>query len=89
MKKDKKEDKKEDKNLDSNTSGDCRLERCYDERKTAKALGVSVALLRKRRRLGLEPRFVRIGKAVRYPESAIRSFMALASDEWCANNAQQ
>ena len=55
------------------------LERCFDERETAQIIGVSTALLRKRRRLKLGPPFIRIGRLVRYRASDIRSFIENSS----------
>jgi len=62
-------------NITSSYPGDSSLEPCFDEWITARSLGVSTALLRKRRRLGLEPHFIRIGRLVRYRESEIRKFL--------------
>ena len=41
----------------------------------AKLLNVSVSWLAKSRLTGTGPRFVKIGRAVRYPESAVREFI--------------
>ena len=51
------------------------IDPCFDERVAAKILGVSPAFLRKRRRLGLPPRFVRFGRAVRYSAPDLRAFV--------------
>ncbi len=48
-----------------------------DERQAARLLGVTTAGLRKWRREGKPPRFVRIGKCVRYPLSEIRALVSL------------
>jgi predicted DNA-binding transcriptional regulator AlpA len=48
-----------------------------DERQAARLLGVTTAGLRKWRREGRPPRFVRIGKCVRYPLSEIRALVSL------------
>jgi len=40
-----------------------------DEKKAAEFLDCSVALLRRMRREGRGPRFTRIGRLIRYPES--------------------
>ncbi len=50
-------------------------ERCLSEKPTAALLGVSVALLRKWRRVGGGPPYLRIGKLVRYRLSDLRNFM--------------
>lgn len=50
-------------------------DQCLPERSAAALLGVSVALLRKWRRTGAGPAYLRIGKLVRYRLSALRSFM--------------
>lgn len=42
----------------------------------AERLKVSVSFLAKARMSGLGPRFVRIGRVVRYTEAALRDFMA-------------
>ena len=46
------------------------------ERAAAEYAGVSVALLRKRRRLGLPPPFIRISTRIVYSRSDIDSFLA-------------
>lgn len=48
-----------------------------DERQAARLLKVTTAGLRKWRREGRPPRFVRIGKCVRYPLSEIRALVSL------------
>ena len=42
---------------------------------TAKVLGVSMSWLAKRRLTGDGPRFVKIGRSVRYPESSVREYV--------------
>jgi predicted DNA-binding transcriptional regulator AlpA len=44
-------------------------------KEVAKLLNVSVSWLAKSRLNGTGPRFVKIGRAVRYPESAVREFI--------------
>jgi predicted DNA-binding transcriptional regulator AlpA len=44
-------------------------------RDAAKMLNVSVSWLAKARLSGTGPRYVKIGRAVRYPESSIREFI--------------
>lgn len=51
------------------------LQPCLDEKAAAKLLGISTALLRKRRRLGLEPRYFRVGRLVRYRMSDLHAFI--------------
>jgi len=51
------------------------IDHCVSERQAAAVLGVSVALLRKWRRTGGGPPYLRIGKLVRYRLSALRNFM--------------
>jgi Helix-turn-helix domain len=43
------------------------MERMEDEKFAAKFFGCSVAMLRRMRREGRGPRFVRVGRLVRYP----------------------
>ena len=47
-----------------------------DEKATADYLALSVATLRKRRRLGLPPTFIRIGRRVVYARADVDSFLA-------------
>jgi predicted DNA-binding transcriptional regulator AlpA len=42
---------------------------------TAKLMGVSTSWLAKRRLAGDGPRFVKIGRSVRYPESSVREYI--------------
>ena len=42
---------------------------------TAKLMGVSMSWLAKRRLAGDGPRFVKIGRSVRYPESSVREYI--------------
>jgi predicted DNA-binding transcriptional regulator AlpA len=44
-------------------------------KEVAKLLNVSVSWLAKSRLNGTGPRFVKIGRAVRYPESVVREFI--------------
>jgi excisionase family DNA binding protein len=44
-------------------------------KEAAKLLNVSDSWLAKSRLTGTGPRFVKIGRAVRYPESAVREFI--------------
>jgi predicted DNA-binding transcriptional regulator AlpA len=44
-------------------------------RDAAKMLGVSISWLAKSRLRGDGPRYVKIGRAVRYPESSIREYI--------------
>jgi excisionase family DNA binding protein len=44
-------------------------------KEVAKLLNVSVSWLAKSRLSGTGPRFVKIGRSVRYPESAVREFI--------------
>jgi predicted DNA-binding transcriptional regulator AlpA len=44
-------------------------------KEVAKLLNVSVSWLAKSRLTGAGPRFVKIGRSVRYPESAVREFI--------------
>jgi len=44
-------------------------------KKVAEMLNVSGSWLAKSRLTGTGPRFVKIGRAVRYPESAVRDFI--------------
>jgi predicted DNA-binding transcriptional regulator AlpA len=44
-------------------------------KEVAKLLNVSLSWLAKSRLSGTGPRFVKIGRAVRYPESAVREFI--------------
>jgi predicted DNA-binding transcriptional regulator AlpA len=44
-------------------------------RDTAKILNVSTSWLAKERMSGTGPRFVKIGRSVRYPESALRDYI--------------
>ena len=46
-----------------------------DERATAGYCGLSVATLRKRRRLGLPPTFIRVGRRVLYARADVDSFL--------------
>ncbi len=46
------------------------------ERATAHYMSVSVATLRKRRRLGLPPVFIRVGRRVIYSRPDVDSFLA-------------
>ena len=60
-----------------------KIDECFSERSAAVVLGVSVALLRKWRRVGGGPLYLRIGKLVRYRLSDLRTFMdscAIAPD---------
>jgi predicted DNA-binding transcriptional regulator AlpA len=50
--------------------------RLLDERQAADLLGVSVALMRKLRRLGTGPVVTRIGRLVRYAEADLLAFIA-------------
>jgi predicted DNA-binding transcriptional regulator AlpA len=50
-------------------------DRCLSERSVAAVLGASVALLRKWRRTGGGPPYLRVGKLVRYRLSDLRRFM--------------
>lgn len=45
------------------------------EKDAALFMAVSVAFLRKRRRLGLDPSFVRLGRAVRYEPRELEAFV--------------
>ena len=47
----------------------------YTEGEVAEALKCSKAVLRKWRRLGGGPRFVKIGRMVRYPADAVEAFV--------------
>ena len=51
------------------------IDHCVSEKRAAAVLGVSIALLRKWRRTGGGPPYLRIGKLVRYRLSALRNFM--------------
>jgi hypothetical protein len=51
--------------------------RLLPEKDAADYVGMSVAFLRKRRRLGLAPSFVKFGKAVRYETPELESFIRL------------
>lgn len=44
-------------------------------KEVARLLNVSTSWLAKSRLTGTGPRFVKIGRAVRYPESAVREFI--------------
>jgi len=46
-----------------------------DEKKAAEFLGCSVALLRRMRREGRGPRFTRVGRLVRYPETWLLEYV--------------
>ncbi len=48
---------------------------CVCERQAGRLLCVSPALLRKWRRLGGGPQFLRLGRCVRYPVDALRHFV--------------
>jgi hypothetical protein len=50
-------------------------DRCLPEKPAATVLGVSVALLRKWRRTGGGPLYVRLGKLVRYRLSDLQRFV--------------
>jgi len=47
-----------------------------DEKATAAYIGVSRAELRKRRRLGKPPRYIRLGRKIIYRRSEIDDFLA-------------
>lgn len=47
-----------------------------DEKTTARSYGFSIPWLRKRRRLGLAPRFYRVNRMVRYAREDLRLFLA-------------
>lgn len=47
-----------------------------DEKGTAQYTALSVATLRKRRRLGLPPAFIRIGRRVIYSRADVDEFLA-------------
>jgi hypothetical protein len=51
------------------------LEPLLHPKQAAKLLNVSPSWLAKSRLTGSGPRFVKIGRAVRYPESALRDFV--------------
>lgn len=51
------------------------IDHCVSERPAAAVLGVSVALLRKWRRTGGGPPYLKIGKLIRYRLSDLRYFM--------------
>lgn len=48
---------------------------CLDEKVASKRLGVSVALMRKWRRMGGGPRFCKFGSRVLYSEAEIGAFI--------------
>jgi len=48
---------------------------CVPEGETARLLSVSRALLRKWRRTGDGPRWLKIGRCVRYPLAALKEFV--------------
>jgi predicted DNA-binding transcriptional regulator AlpA len=47
------------------------IENHYPEAEVSSKYKVARATLRKRRWLGLEPRYVKLSRSVRYPESAL------------------
>jgi predicted DNA-binding transcriptional regulator AlpA len=51
------------------------FERLLTAKETATLLGVSLSWLAKARLRGDGPLFIKIGRAVRYPESAIRDYL--------------
>jgi predicted DNA-binding transcriptional regulator AlpA len=51
------------------------FERLLTPSETADLLGVSLSWLAKARLRGDGPRYIKIGRAVRYPESAIRDYL--------------
>jgi len=53
-----------------------RLTTTPNNKATAAYMGVSSAMLRKRRLLGLPPRFIRVGRKVLYRRSDIDEFLA-------------
>jgi predicted DNA-binding transcriptional regulator AlpA len=54
-------------------------DRCLSERQVAALLGVSIAALRKWRRVGGGPPYLRIGKLIRYRFSDLQNFMDLCA----------
>ena len=55
------------------------LDRLLHPVQVAKLLGVSSSWLAKSRLNGTDPRFVKIGRAVRYAQSAVRDFILASS----------
>jgi predicted DNA-binding transcriptional regulator AlpA len=53
------------------------IERLLPPEEAAKILGLSISWLAKTRMTGEGPEFVKIGRAVRYPESSLRRFIRL------------
>jgi predicted DNA-binding transcriptional regulator AlpA len=51
------------------------IDRLFIPAETANLLGLSLSWLAKARLRGDGPRYVKIGRAVRYPESAIRDYL--------------
>jgi excisionase family DNA binding protein len=52
------------------------FEKVYTTKETAVRLKVSESFLNKKRVSGGGPKFIKVGRAVRYPESAIDEYMA-------------
>jgi predicted DNA-binding transcriptional regulator AlpA len=58
------------------TSAPTQPEKLHTPTKTAELLGgLSLSWLAKARLTGTGPRFVKVGRSVRYPESAIRDYI--------------
>jgi len=53
------------------------VDRLLHPKEAAKILGVSVSWLAKARLRGDGPAYTKIGRAVRYPESAVREYIRL------------
>ena len=51
------------------------IDRLFTPAETAKLLGLSLSWLAKARLRGDGPRYVKVGRLVRYPESAIRDYL--------------